>query len=789
MRMAALAFLAGTWWLQQQALLPAWRWSLLLVPLLVLFALTPAARSLPARVPIFALMGLLWASAWGHLALQGGLAPSLEGRDLLVEGQVIGVPVADGRGTRFRLRPLRLWLGAAGHEQRLPLPGDLLLAWYREAPLLQPGECWRLRVRLKRPSGFMNPGGFDYEGWLLREGIRARGYVREARAEDENRRLQAAAGRGVDRLRARLRAGIVTALDGHPQTALVTALVVGDRSMLSNDQWQTLTATGTNHLLAISGLHVGLVAGLAFFLGRWSWARSARLSLHLPAPKAGAVAALLAATAYAALAGFAVPTQRALVMVAVVMLALLLGRRSRPSSVLALALLLVLIIDPLAVLAPGFWLSFAAVAVILLGAAGRLGRRGWREGAWVQWRVTLGLLPLLALFFQQASVVAPLANLFAVPWVGLLTVPLSLIGSAGWLLSPHLGAPLLGLAADSLALLWWLLTALQAWPHAQWSLPAPAAWALVCAMFGVLWLLLPRGWPGRWLGLVWLLPLFVARAPALPPGQAEFTLLDVGQGLAAVVRTRGHTLVFDTGPRFPSGFDTGRAVVAPFLRQRGVERLDLLLVSHGDNDHRGGAASLAAAFPPTRVLSSVPQRLPGLAAEPCRAGEGWSWDGVRFELLHPSLAIGVGEGNNRSCVLRVSAGDQHLLLTGDIERPAEESLLRQRPADLRAELLVVPHHGSRSSSTAAFIDAVAPRYALFPVGYRNRYRLPAPAVIDEYAKRRIQRLDTARHGAIVFRLGTGDGPRLEATWRQTAARYWHRQPSLESSDKLLSLLQ
>ncbi len=775
MRAAALGFLAGTWMLQQLASLPDWRWSLLLPLVMLLGWRIPLLRRTGARLAVFAVLGFLWATLAGHTMSTGGLDPRLEGRDVQVEGTIVSLPEWNGQRSRFHFSAERLWFDGTP----FPPPGKLLLSWYRDAPPLRVGERWRLRLRLKRPNGFMNPGGFDYEGWLFSQGIRAKGYVRAARAEGDNTRLQAASGHYVDRLRQHLRDGIRDALDGHPQVALVTALAVGDRSAMTDAQWDGLIRTGTNHLLAISGLHVGLVAGMAFFLMRWLWSRFAGLCLRWPAPKAGALAALLAAGLYAALAGFAVPTQRALVMVAVVMLALMAQRQTRPSTLLALALLVVLAIDPLAVLSPGFWLSFAAVAAILLGVSGRVGTtRGWRGWGRVQWVVTLGLLPLLILLFQRASLVAPLANLLAVPWVSLLTVPLTLLGSLLWLLLPPLGEGLLTLAAWSLSALWWPLAWLGGWPLAQWTSSAPPAWAVASALVGAALLILPRGFPARWLGWLWLLPLLAIRPAMLPAGEAEFTLLDVGQGLAAVVRTRHHALVFDTGPRFPSGFNTGEAVIAPFLRQQGVAGLDLLIVSHGDNDHIGGALGLAREWPPARVLSSVPQRLTALGAEACRGGERWRWDGVDFELLHPPADdAGKGRrGNNRSCVLRVSAGGGRVLIPGDIEGPAERQLLARHAEALAAGVLVVPHHGSRTSSSEAFIDAVAPRFALFPVGYRNRYGFPKADVVNRYRERGIRLLDSASHGAIRFRLGGEGGLRLVDTWRQSARRYWHRVP-------------
>jgi competence protein ComEC len=780
MRMAALGFFIGSWWLQRLAHLPPWQWSLLLPVLLVL-----AVRYGRWRLPVFIAVGFLWAAAVGHWMLTGALDSDLEGKDVVVEGTIASLPETDQAHSRFQFQPQGLWLDG---KAKTP-PGRLLLSWYGKVPPLRVGEVWRLQVRLKRPHGFMNPGGFDYEAWLFRQGIRAKGYVRSGRgAAGQNRRLQAAQGRHpIDGLRQWLRAQLATVLADRPQRGLVTALAIGDRQDISRAQWTVLTRTGTNHLMAISGLHIGLVAGLAFFLGRWLWSRRPRAALRWPAPKAGAVLALLAATAYALLAGLSVPTQRALVMVAVVMLGLLLQRRLRPSTLLATALLVVLMADPLAVLAPGFWLSFAAVTVILLGMGGRVGQPGLlgmgervgRPGLWwrwgrVQWLVALGLLPLLLWLFQKASLVSPLANLVAVPWVSLVTVPLTLTGTLLLPLLPFLAKGLLVLSSESLDLLWGLLAWLSHFDLAQWHQTLPPAWAVVCAVMGAGWLLTPRGLPARWLGVVWLLPLFVARPAPLAAGEAEFTLLDVGQGLAAVVQTRSHVVVFDTGPRFRSGFNTGEAVVAPFLRARGIGRVDLLVVSHGDNDHRGGVPGLVAEMPVTHMESSVPQLLSAFAAAPCVAGEHWQWDGVRFAMLHPGRRHfrGDGKGNNRSCVLRVDAGDDSVLLSGDIERGAERYLVNTMPAALDADVLVVPHHGSRTSSSAGFVTAVAPRFALFPVGYRNRYGFPKPQIVARYRRHGARLLDTARHGAIDLHLGGATGVHLDETYRQAAAHYW-----------------
>mgnify|MGYP002713094680 CR=1 FL=1 len=681
------------------------------------------------------------------------------GQDLRVEGEIVSLPEVYPRRTRFELQPSAVW-----HDgQRVAFRGRLRLSWYSgRASTLRAGDRWMMVVRLKRPRGMRNPGGFDYEGWLFRHGIRATGYVRRDR---RNRRL-GAGGDLLDRLRQQLRTGIGDALPDARHRGLLTALAIGDRHGVDVHAWSVLRRTGTAHLMAISGLHIGLVSTLGFLLFRWLWSRSARALERVPAPKIGAIGAVMTAAAYAALAGFSLPTERALVMVGAAALAVLMQRRLRPSHTLAVAAFAVLVLDPLSVSSWGFWLSFVAVAVILYGTSGRLGegRLWWRWGR-VQWLITLGMLPLGLLFFGQMSLVAPLANLVAVPWVGFVVVPLDLLGAVLTPAMPGMGRAVLHGAAAALGALWYLLERLSAPSFAAWHLPPPAGWTLIPATIGLIWLLAPRGWPARWVGSFGLLPLLLLHPVKPPPGQAWLTLLDVGQGLSVVLRTARHTLVYDTGPRYSATFDTGRAVVVPFLRAKGVESVDTLVLSHGQNDHVGGARSVLAALPVRRILAGDPSDPSG--AERCRVGQHWRWDGVAFRIMHP---VEVEGGNNGSCVLRVTTAAGSALLTGDIEAPAEAALVRRYPR-LHADVLVAPHHGSRTSSTPAFVSAVAPEYTLFSTGYRNRYGFPDPIVVGRYRRAGASVFDTSRQGALTIRLGSPNAE-IEA-YRPSARHYWN----------------
>ncbi len=735
------------------------------LPLCMLFVwLSTPARS----VALFA-CGFLWALLRAQCLLVAVLPQSLEGQALVVDGRVAGLPSGDARRLRFDFQIS----GARQDGQPVRLRGRIRLSWYEGAPVVLPGQQWQLAVRLKRPRGLVNPGGMDYERWLFRRAITATGYVLSTAG---NRITGPDDATGLNGLRHRLSGAIGSHLTEHPTAAIITALAVGDRSAMTRAQWQILRATGTSHLMAISGLHVGLVAGLAYFLVVRLWSAAGTPVLWLAAPRAAAVAALLAGLAYAGLAGFALPTQRALVMLAVIMAGVVQQRRIAPSTSLCMALGAVLILDPFAVLSAGFWLSFGAVAVILLGMSGRI--RGARRARWqhlwwrwgrVQWLVAVGLLPVTIGLFVEYPLIAPLANLVAVPWTGFVLVPLVLAAAALLLPVPAIGAALLDGSRWAADVLWQFLESLAGLELILRPSGEPPALVLAAACVGAVLLIAPRGFPGRALGVIWLLPLLLFPAPRPEHGDYWLTLLDVGQGLAAVVRTRSHVVIYDTGPSYAAGFDAGRDVIAPYLRRQGVGRVDLLIVSHRHDDHAGGAEALLAAVTAVEIMTNVSTRRQH--GKPCLAGARWHWDGVDFSILHPRSGDDA-RGNDGSCVLKVVGPGGRLLLPGDVEKRGEAAMLSRAEEGLRAEVLVVPHHGGRSSSSEPFLDAVRPRMALFPVGYRNRHRFPHGEVVRRLADRGVEMFDTARHGAITLKIDGEWGiqePRLE---RIASSRIW-----------------
>jgi competence protein ComEC len=752
----ALGFVAGVIAVQQLPELPG-LWALAaLAPLLI--------AALRRRLHFFAafVFGLAWAFGYAEVRLSDALPAATERQQALVEGAVLTIPEPMDRGVRFDFAISRVIDPADAR-----LPARVRMSWYDETAMPKAGERWRLRVSLRRPRGMLNPGGFDYEQWLFAEGIRAVGYVRNA---GDNRRIEAGAAHPFSPQvwRQAIYDRLSATLAGSPVAGLVKALTMGADDGITPSQWEVLRRTGTTHLIAISGSHIGLVAAFAFFLTRRLCARLG--ALRWPPPRIAALVGFVTALFYSALADFAIPTQRAMVMIGVAMGAVVFQRNLNPTHVLAMAALAVVLYDPLAVLSPGFWLSFGAVALIAFGVAGRVETaRGWRALVKINWVTALGLAPFLLLFFRQVSLVSPLANLLAVPILGTLLIPVCLSGALLLPLVPWAGAGLLHLAEFILGWTWPVLEWLSVQPLAQWTHAEPPFWTIPLAFLGALLLLAPRGIPARWLGLVLLLPAMAYQPERPAPGEFRLVLLDVGQGLASVVETRHRVLVFDTGTRLGPGFDMGKAVIEPYLRREGIGSIDLLVVSHGDLDHIGGARSLLTRFPVGQTYASVPEQLAEFPAGRCEAGQQWTWDGVEFEMLGPLRKS--EKENDNSCVLRVRGRSGSALLTADIERTAEALLVERYHERLRSDVIIVPHHGSNTSSTAEFLDAVRPRHALIPAGYLNRFGFPHRAVLARYAGAGAAMLTTAEAGAIA--VTAGDNGLRASAYRLEQRRYWH----------------
>ncbi len=809
--LALIAFAAGAVLLQwQPALPPVVPWLVGAVAAatggVILRAAPPSSRiRFAAATLAMAAAGALGFgyAAWrAEVRLADALPPQWEGEDILLVGVIDDLPQAADRSTRFALAVEHVETAGA------VVPERLSLVWYARRqksgaldslPALVAGERWRLSVRLKRPHGTVNPHGFDVEAWLLENGFRATGYVRSDAA---NLRLERFAGRPLDYVqaaRSAVRDRILAALPDAPYAGVIVALTIGEQRAIPEAQWQIFNRTGITHLISISGLHVTVFAamagGLAFALAR----RSTRLTARVPARKVAALVGVAAAAAYVLLAGSQVPAVRTLLMLAVAAIGLMLARPGTAALVWLWALVAVLAWDPWAGFSPGFWLSFGAVGLLLYAHGGRLTRvapASWlarlgialRAATRAQALVTIGLVPGTLALFQQVSLISPLANALAIPAVTFVVVPLALLG----IVSPT--EVTWRAAHAAFATLMVPLDFLSTAPASVWQQHAPPDWAIVVAVIGIAWLAAPRGMPGRQLGFIALLPLFVVRPPPLDEGALRMTVLDVGQGLAVVVETRRHALLYDAGPRYTEVADAGGRIVTPFLRAKGIRSLAGMVVTHQDTDHSGGAQSVLQTVPVDWFSSSLPEgnvileqrAREGAVALRCEADQRWEWDGVGFVVLQPTLAHYAQprtKPNDLSCVVRIDSAYGSVLLTGDLEARGELELVRRAPEKLKADVLVVPHHGSMTSSTPAFIATVAPETAVFTPGYRNRFGHPRPEVVARYDNAGVRNFRTDFDGALTFTLASGvsRAPRIE---REHDRRYWRAAPVREGGPLL-----
>ncbi|RYY75627.1 MAG: DNA internalization-related competence protein ComEC/Rec2 [Gammaproteobacteria bacterium] len=712
-------------------------------------------KKLPALFALFALVvGIIYGTASGHHLVAQHLPNELTGQDLIVEGMVVDLPQENNRRQLFTLNIHQARLV----NEMMPLkyfPNKINLSSYGELRV-KTGETWQLRVKLKPPRGFVNPGGFDYQTFLLRHGIGATGYIRT----DENRMLQNQPSFSIDVLRYRLQQWLIQTSQSS-QKGILVALLVGDTSLVDKSQWSEMIKTGTNHLIAISGLHLGFFAIVGFFIGNCI-GRCIQIFWHkYPSMVSGYICSMSFTIFYSLIAGFNIPTIRTLIMLAVVQLAFLWRRNFRVRDTLLIALVLVLIYDPLAAYDMGFWLSFSAVAMLIFCFSGRYsvmreltGNKFYVKHAAVflksQWVMFIGLLIPLAILVHTTSLIAPLANLMAIPVITFFVVPCLILSAlTSFALDSFLGLDkfFLQCAELGISLVHQWLDYLLAMADGKFNpLVNVNSIAIFLAIPAIFLLLLPRGLGSKWIGCAALLLSLVIPLKQLP--DLQMLVFDVGQGTAVLVRTPHHQLLYDTGPLYTENFDAGSGIIVPYLRSQGLESLDTLVVSHHDQDHSGGLAGVLGATEVHELLLGEPDKLTGSPATNCHEKLPWQWDSVRFSFITWPL-MPTAKANNHSCVLLIEYEGQKILLTGDIEKEVEQLLLSQQSLSA-TDILLAPHHGSHTSSTIGFVEQVKPRYVIYSAGFNNQHGHPHKDVRARYENAGSIPLNTASGGALEF---------------------------------------
>jgi competence protein ComEC len=687
----------------------------------------------------------------------------LEGEDVQVSGEVIEVKSESHQFSKFVFNIDNVSI----HQLNAQVPENIILSWYQPKQQLQHNQQCDFVVRLKKIWGYSNPGGIDYEKNMFIAGIGARGYVKSGQCDDLN-----IASIQQPSLRQQWISRFQLIAPQYQFANLMQALTFGEREDIQQAQWRVLRETGTSHLLAISGLHLSAISVVMFFLVNHLVRWSAWVCERIPSQSIAAVFAMVAAIFYAYLAGFSLPTQRALIMVSIGLLAILLRKPVINIPVLSAALLLVLMLNPLSVLSAGFWMSFLAVLFIIIIIKSTQGKSKLFRVIAVQCYLGFALFPISLLFFSQASIISPIVNLVAIPLVSFVLLPVLLITQVLFLFDLMISVSLLTMLDQLFSWLWWGLQHSAEFEYSSMEF-APSILGVVSYELGLFMLVQAKGLPVRNLAWVLLAGLFLIKEPQLNQGQMRLTVLDVGQGLALAIETETHTLVYDAGVRSLSGFNTGDAVVLPYLKTRAISKVDLGIVSHNDNDHSGGMHSLIAKGVVTDLMvSNRPELYDFEHTRLCRAGNEWQWDGVEFKVLHPPINWQSND-NNRSCVLQITHSAGKILVTGDIEKPAEEWLISQYGGYLVSDIIIAPHHGSKSSSSYRFVDLVHPQTVVFSAGYRNRYGFPHATITQRYEEIGAQLVDTARQGAVTFLFDAKDGLQIQTGHRQDNKRYWH----------------
>jgi competence protein ComEC len=715
-------------------------------------------------------LGFSWSLITAHQQLILQLPKILEGKTLIAKGRIITIPENFSNVVRFDFLIQKLETSVS---LRYPIPVRIKGYFYKNSNVLadfKKGDIWQFALRLRRSRAFWNPGSFDYQAELFQQNICATGYLLEKLPLRLIQRTNVYY--FIDNLRQKINTNVKKALEAYPLIGLISALTTGIRCEITDEQWRVMRGTGTNHLFAIAGLHLAFIAGIIYWIVRFTLSHIPVVTLYIPVPKIAGVLTLILTIFYSALAGFAIPTQRALLMLSIFSLAIIKQRYLTNWHSFHLTLLIILIMEPFAVLSASFWLSFAAVVLIFYAVSNRMKPlKNWRVWCRIQLTLSLGLIPLSLLFFHQISWISFIANLIAIPSIGFLILPLSLLGSLLSLVSAVPGKNILIFVEKLLELLWRLLNFFSEIPFTQYYAYLSNRWILASSLIGILLILAPRGTPARCLGFIWLLPLFFGENQGPQYGDIWINLLDVGQGLASVIRTQHHVLIYDTGPRLSPSFDTGKLVLLPFLQTIGVHKVNLMVISHGDNDHSGGATIILKQIQVDKILSSIPKKFLPRIVNLCEEKMRWQWDGINFEILYPPSNLDY-LGNNSSCVLKISNKLQSILLVGDIEKAAENYLVHTKQKSLQSTVLIVPHHGSKTSSSIEFLNYVQPVYALFSTGFHNRFKFPHKIVLNRYQRLGSKIYNTATEGTITLKLNAHSYNIQAETYYERNHHFW-----------------
>jgi len=734
-------------------------WMVIFAIFLAIFTLFRRYKSLSLNLG-FLLLGFAWMGVISIQILNTQIKEIYLNKPILVTGEIIGLPEKSKYKTKFFFKA------------KSPFSGQLKLSWYINketfAPDLQAGDTWQLLLKMKHNNSYQNLSGFDYEKWLFYKHIDATGYVRTSLS---NQHIDIDQSLSIDRIRQSIRQRLSPILSQQAFGGVLNALIIGDRSFIKNKHWALFKATNTTHLSVISGLHIGLISGFVFLLVQFLWRRSLRLCLKVPAQIMGAYFGLLSAFSYALIAGFSIPTGRAFIMASVVFLSIIFKRHHNIWQLYGLALLLVLINNPLSIFSVGFWLSFYIVAVIIYGTKQHQQKSWLYRLIYIQLLISISSLPLTIWFFSTGSIVSPIANLIAIPVFSFVTTPLALIGA---LLAfsglDYLSTFVFSVANQALIYLSIFLEQLQKFEFNKWHYSQTSPIDLTLFVLGLFVAISPKGLKLRWLSIPILSLILFIPNQKMDNNAVLITTLDVGQGLSHVVQTKNHTLVFDAGAKYRSGFNLGDSVITPFLRAKHIRSLDKIIISHGDNDHIGGFNNILENFEIGEILTSAPEKIKTKTTL-CQTGQNWEWDGVSFEILNPNKNNNF-KGNNASCVLKISTEKYSVLLTGDIEREAEYYLVKNFQEKLKSNILISPHHGSKTSSTQAFLTAVLPELVIISSGFQNRFRHPSQTIVQRYQDNNIKVLQTQCSGQIDVLLNEA----ITITeHRQAFKRYYLRQ--------------